>query len=98
MRRRRLKAMLDKAELRMFEGAWRVARQRERVAEMSGRGVDMRPYWELLAQFEETQRLHVKHVQQIKRSCTTRRRPEASANPLTSTPPRPTDDRHRSPA
>jgi hypothetical protein len=67
MRRRRLKAMLDKAELRMFEGAWRVARQRERVAEMSGRGVDMRPYWELLAQFEETQRLHVKHVQQIKK-------------------------------
>jgi hypothetical protein len=67
MHRQRLKAMLEKAELRMYEGAWRVARQQERIAEMSGRGVDLRPYRELLAQFEETQRLHVKHVQQIKK-------------------------------
>jgi hypothetical protein len=67
MDRRRLKAMLEKAELRMYEGAWRVARQRERITDMSSRGVDMRPYWEVLAQFEETQRLHVQHVQRLKK-------------------------------
>jgi hypothetical protein len=33
--------MLDKAELRMFEGAWRIARQKELIAEMSTRGADL---------------------------------------------------------
>jgi hypothetical protein len=67
MERQRLKALLDKAELRMFEGAWRIARQKELIAEMSARGVDVGPYRELLARFEETQRLHIQHVQRIKR-------------------------------
>jgi hypothetical protein len=67
MERRRLKALLEKAELRMFEGAWRVARQKELIAKMSTRGVDLAPYRELLARFEETQRLHVQHVQRLKR-------------------------------
>jgi hypothetical protein len=67
MERRQLKAMLEKAELRMFEGAWRIARQRERIAEMSTRGVDLSPYRELLARFEEAQRLHVQNVQRLKR-------------------------------
>jgi hypothetical protein len=67
MERRQLKAMLEKAELRMFEGAWRIARQKERIAEMSRRGVDLRPYRELLARLEEAQRVHVQHVRQIKR-------------------------------
>jgi hypothetical protein len=44
MERRQLKAMLEKAELRMFEGAWRIARQKELIAEMSTRGVDLSPY------------------------------------------------------
>ena len=59
--------MLEKAELRMFEGAWRIARQKERIAEMSNRGADVRRYLELLAGFEETQRLQVEHVQRLKR-------------------------------
>jgi hypothetical protein len=67
MERRRLKAMLERAELRMFEGDWRIARQKELIAEMSTRGVDLSPYRELLARFEETQRLHIQHVQRIKR-------------------------------
>jgi hypothetical protein len=67
MERQRLKALLEKAELRMFEGAWRIARQKELIAEMSSRGVDVSPYRDLLARFEETQRLHVQHVQRIKR-------------------------------
>ena len=67
MERRQLKAMLEKAELRMFEGAWRIARQKELIAEMSTRGVDLIPYRELLARFEESQRLHIQHVQRIKR-------------------------------
>jgi hypothetical protein len=67
MERRQLKAMLEKAELRMFEGAWRIARQKELIAEMSTRGVDLRPYRELLARFEESQRLHIEHVQRLKR-------------------------------
>jgi hypothetical protein len=66
MERRQLKAMLEKAELRMFEGAWRIARQKELIAEMSTRGVDLRPYRELLARLEETQRLHIEHVQRLK--------------------------------
>jgi hypothetical protein len=67
MERRQLKAMLEKAELRMFEGAWRIARQKELIAEMSTRGVDLGPYRELLARFEETQRLHIQNLQRIKR-------------------------------
>ena len=67
MERQRLKAMLEKAELRMFEGAWRVARQKELMAEMSMRGVDLRPYRELLARFEDSQRIHIQHVQRLKR-------------------------------
>ncbi|MBV9910322.1 MAG: hypothetical protein JOY52_22430 [Hyphomicrobiales bacterium] len=67
MERPRLKALLEKAELLMFEGAWRVARQKELIAKMSTRGVDLAPYRELLARFEETQRLHVQHVQRLKR-------------------------------
>jgi len=67
MERQRLKAMLEKAELRMFEGAWRIARQKERIAEMSNRGADVRRYLELLASFAETQRLQVEHVQRLKR-------------------------------
>jgi hypothetical protein len=67
MERRQLKAMLEKAELRMFEGAWRIARQKELIAEMSTRGVDLRPCRELLARFEESQRLHIEHVQRLKR-------------------------------
>jgi hypothetical protein len=67
MERRQLKAMLEKAELRMFEGAWRIARQRELIAEMSTRGVDLSPYRDLLLRFEEAQRLHVQHVQRLKR-------------------------------
>ena len=67
MERRQLKAMLEKAELRMFEGAWRIARQKELIAEMSTRGVDLRPYRELLARFEESQRLHIEQVQRLKR-------------------------------
>jgi hypothetical protein len=67
MERRQLKAMLEKAELRMFEGAWRIARQKELIAEMSTRGVDLSPYRELLARFEEAQRVHVQHVRRIKR-------------------------------
>jgi hypothetical protein len=81
MRRRRLKAMLEKAELRMFEGAWRVARQQERIAEMSRRGVDMRPYWEVLAQFEETQRLHMEHVQRIKKDLYDPSEPKGQSHP-----------------
>lgn len=67
MERRQLKAMLEKAELRMFEGAWRIARQKELIAEMSTRGVDLSPYRELLARFEEAQRVHVQDVRRIKR-------------------------------
>jgi hypothetical protein len=67
MERQRLKAVLEKAELRMFEGAWRIARQKELVAEMSNRGVDVGPYRELLARFEETQRLRIQYVQLLKR-------------------------------
>jgi hypothetical protein len=67
MERRQLKAMLEKAQLRMFEGAWRIARQRELIAEMSTRGVDLSAYRELLARFEEAQRLQVQHVQRLKR-------------------------------
>jgi hypothetical protein len=67
MERPRLKAMLERAELRMFEGAWRIARQKELIAEMSARGVDLSPYRELLTRFEETQRLHIQHVQRLKR-------------------------------
>ena len=67
MERQRLKAMLEKAQLRMFEGAWRVARQKELMAEMSMRGVDLRPYRELLARFEDSQRIHIQHVQRLKR-------------------------------
>ena len=67
MHRQRLKAMLEKAELRMYEGAWRFARQKERIAEMSRRVADMRPFWEVLAQFEETQRLQMDHVQRLKK-------------------------------
>ncbi len=66
MERQRLKVMLEKAELRMFEGAWRVARQKELIAEMSARGFDQKPYQEVLARFEETQRLHIQHVRRIK--------------------------------
>jgi hypothetical protein len=67
MERRQLKAMLEKAELRMFEGDWRIARQKELIAEMSTRGIDLSPYRDLLARFEEAQRLHVQHVLRIKR-------------------------------
>jgi hypothetical protein len=67
MERQSLKALLEKAEARMFEGAWRIARQKELIAEMASRGVDTRPYEELLARFNETQRLHIAHVQRIKR-------------------------------
>jgi hypothetical protein len=66
MERERLKAMLEKAELSMFEGAWRIARQKKRIAEMSDRGADVAPYRELLARFEEIQRLHIRHVQRLK--------------------------------
>jgi hypothetical protein len=67
MERRQLRAMLDKAELRMFEGAWRIARQKELIAEMSTRGADLSPFRELLTRFEETQRLQIQLVQRIKR-------------------------------
>jgi hypothetical protein len=67
MKRRRFKAMLEKAELHLFEGAWRIARQKELIAEMSYRGVDVSSYLALLTSFEETQRLQIKHVYQIKR-------------------------------
>jgi hypothetical protein len=67
MHQRRLKAMLEEAERRMFEGAWRIMRQKELIEEMSNRAADVSRYRELLARFEESQRLQVKQVQQLRR-------------------------------
>ena len=51
----------------MFEGAWRVARQQELIAEMSARGIDVADYLAILSTFQETLRLEIQHVQQIKK-------------------------------
>jgi hypothetical protein len=48
MDRRRLKAMLEEAERRMFEGAWRIVRQKDLIEEMSSRAADVTRYQELL--------------------------------------------------
>ena len=67
MHQRRLKAMLEEAERRMFEGAWRIMRQKELIEEMSNRAADVSRYRELLARFEESQRLQVEQVQRLRR-------------------------------
>jgi hypothetical protein len=67
MDRRILKKLLEKAEIQMFEGAWRVARQEELIEEMSGRGVDVGHHRALLVTFRDTLRLQRHYVQRIKR-------------------------------
>jgi hypothetical protein len=67
MDRRVLKKLLEKAEIQMFEGAWRVARQEEFIAEMSGRGIDVGHYKALLATFRDTLRFQRQYVQRLKR-------------------------------
>jgi hypothetical protein len=67
MHLRRLKAILEEAERRMFEGAWRIVRQKELIEEMSSRAADVSRYQELLAKFEESQRLQVGQVQRLRR-------------------------------
>ena len=62
-----LKRLLEKAEQRLFEGAWRIARQKELIVEMSSRGTDIGPYQAVLATFEVTLNLHVQDVERIKR-------------------------------
>jgi hypothetical protein len=67
MHRRRLKAMLEEAERRMFEGAWHIVRQKELIEEMSNRAADVSRYRELLVRFEESQRLRVEQVKRLRR-------------------------------
>jgi hypothetical protein len=54
MERHVLKILLKEAEQRMFEGAWRIARQKELIVEASSRGIDVGPYRTMLATFEDT--------------------------------------------
>ena len=88
MDRRRLKVMLEEAERRMFEGAWRIVRQTELIEEMSSRAADVSRYRELLARFEESQRLQVEQVQRLRRDLYDPSRSRANCDLLTSSPPR----------
>jgi hypothetical protein len=83
MDRHRLKKLLEQAERRMFEGAWRVARQKQLIEEMLARGVDVRPYRAVLATFEDTLHLQVYHVQLIKRELYDPTKGERPVNPNT---------------
>jgi hypothetical protein len=67
MERHVLKILLKEAEQRMFEGAWRIARQKELIVEASSRGIDVGPYRTMLATFEDTLHLHIEQVHRIKR-------------------------------
>ena len=70
MERHVLKILLKEAEQRMFEGAWRIARQKELIVEASSRGIDVGPYRTMLATFEDTLHLHIQHVHRIKENYT----------------------------
>ena len=61
-----LQTTLEMAEKHVLDGERNIARQKELIAEMASLGVDVSRYQTTLANFEETQRLHVEHVRQLK--------------------------------
>jgi hypothetical protein len=59
-------ASLDMAEAHVLEGERNIARQKELIAEMLSLGLDVSRHQDMLATFEETQRLHTEHAKQLK--------------------------------
>ncbi|HEY1865033.1 MAG TPA: hypothetical protein VGG77_15390 [Roseiarcus sp.] len=49
-----------------MDGDRNIARQKELIAEMLSLGLDVSSHQATLANFEETQRLHVEHVRRLK--------------------------------
>jgi hypothetical protein len=66
MDRAMLEATLKMAERHARDGDSHVARQLELIAEMLALGVDASRHRVMLGTFEETQRLHIEHVQKLK--------------------------------
>jgi hypothetical protein len=65
MDRATLQATLDIAEKHVMDGDRNIARQKELITEMS-LGLDVSSHQATLANFDETQRLHVEHVRRLK--------------------------------
>jgi hypothetical protein len=59
-------ASLDMAERHVLDGERNIARQRELIAEMLSLGLDVSRHQDILATFEETQRIHTEQVKQLK--------------------------------
>ena len=61
-----LQGTLEMAEKHVLDGERNIARQKELITEMVSLGLDVSSYQTTLANFEDTQRLHVEHVRKLK--------------------------------